>query len=143
MESMTPVVLPLVDPLRFPALAAPAIAEDDRIDRTLHPSGFRILVQILSPEDSMARWRDSKLKMPDEVRDREWAAQLWALVLKLGPQAYQDPERFSEPWCKAGDYIMMRPYSGTRFMVRGQLYALINDDTVLAVITDPEEIERA
>ena len=133
METMTPVVPPLVPP----------IAADDRIDLLMQPAGFRILVQILPPEEALRRWRDSKLHMPEETRDREWAAQMWAVVIRLGPQAYADKERFGEPWCKPGDHIMMKPYSGTRFMVRGHLYALINDDTVQAVVGDVSELERA
>jgi co-chaperonin GroES (HSP10) len=143
MQSMTPVALPLTEPLRLDPVAKPAIDEDDRIDQTLHPTGFRILVQILPPEEYLKRWQNSNLVMPDEVRDREWQAQLWAYVIELGPEAYKDEKRFQKPWCQPGDCIIMRPYAGTRFMVRKQLYALINDDTVLAVVTDPGEIERA
>jgi co-chaperonin GroES (HSP10) len=137
--------LPLAEPLRITQMAQPAIAEDDRIDQTLHPTGFRILVQIRPAEEYLKRWQDSNLVMPDEVRDREWQAQLWAFVIELGPDAYKDEKRFpsGRPWCQPGDCILMRPYSGTRFMVRNQLYALINDDTVLAIVTDPGEIERA
>jgi co-chaperonin GroES (HSP10) len=126
-------------------MVVPAIAEDDQIGGVLHPTGFRILVQILPPEEYLKRWQDSSLVMPDEVRDREWAAQLWALVIELGPEAYQDEQRFPQgrPWCAEGDCIIMRPYTGTRFMVRGGLYALVNDDSVLAVVTDPSEVERA
>lgn len=143
MESMTPILPPLVDPLLVPLLKQPAIAEDEKISRVMHPTGYRILVEIMSPQDSLKRWQDSKLVMPDETRDREWAAQHWAVVMELGPEAYRDEKRFARPWCQVGDYIMMRPYSGMRFMVNGHLYALINDDTVLAVCTDPGEVERA
>lgn len=142
MESMTPVVLPL-------APVAPrmseAVAADDRIDAIFEPAGYRVLVWIVPPDESlMKRWRESNLVMPDETREREWMAQCWARVIKLGPQAYADKTRFGDaPWCQPGDYIMMRPYSGTRFMLRGHLYALINDDTVQAVIRDVSEIERA
>lgn len=117
--------------------------EDYQIDHLIDPAGYRILVEIISPEDSLKRWQDSNLKMPPETKEREWQAQVWAKVLRLGPQAYQDKERFFAPWCKPGDHIMMRPYSGTRFMMRGHLYALINDDTVQAVIGDVSELERA
>jgi co-chaperonin GroES (HSP10) len=142
MESVKPVEVPLARPVRVEPIVVPAISEDDRIDQTLHPTGYRILVRILPPEDYLKRWRDSNLVMPDEVRDREWQAQMWALVVELGPEAYLDEKRFRGAWCKEGDCIIMRPYVGTRFMVRGELYALINDDTVLAVVTDPGEIER-
>lgn len=120
------------------------VADDDRIDHLIEPAGFRVLVQILPPEESLKRWQESQLVMPPEVRDREWGAQVWAKVIKLGPQAYKGKETFgAEPWCKPGDHIMMRPYAGTRFMVRGNLYALINDDTVEAIIGDVSELERA
>lgn len=134
METMTPAVLP-----------APAQAEEDyMIDHLIDPAGYRILVEIMSPEESMKRWLDSNLKMPPEVQEREWQAQVWAKVLKLGPLAYNNKEKYGdEPWCKPGDHIMMRPYSGTRFMMRGHLYALINDDTVQAVVGDVSELERA
>jgi co-chaperonin GroES (HSP10) len=145
MEADVRVELPVVKPLQVEWEAIPAIAGDDNIGGVLHPTGFRILVQILPPEEHLKRWQDSNLVMPDEVRDREWAAQLWALVIELGAEAYLDENRFplGQPWCKPGDCIIMRPYSGTRFMVRGQLYALINDDTVFAVVTDVGELERA
>jgi co-chaperonin GroES (HSP10) len=142
MESETMAEAVLADRVHVGEIPAPAITADDRIDDILNPAGYHILVRILPPEKSLKRWQNSNLVMPDETRDREWLAQLWALVIKLGPDAYQDERRFQSRWCKAGDHILMRPYVGTRFMVRGALYALINDDTVLAVVTDPGELER-
>jgi co-chaperonin GroES (HSP10) len=99
-------------------------------------------VQVLEPENAPG-WIESTIKMPAEVRDREWAAQVWAVVIECGPEAYKDDRKFQGVWCQPGDVIMMRPYSGTRFMLRGHLYALINDDTVQAVVkSDPREIAR-
>jgi co-chaperonin GroES (HSP10) len=65
----------------------------------------------------------------------------------MGSQAYQDPEKFPDgAWCKEGDYVLMRAYSGTRFKVRSsqgdQEFRLINDDTVEAVVADPRVISR-
>lgn len=124
------------------ALAVPRIAEEDRLTGVLRPAGYRLLVEIVAPENS-PEWLDRTTQMPDEVRDREWAAQMWAVVLELGPEAYQDEKRFRKPWCQPGDVILMRPYSGTRFMLRGHLYGLINDDTVQAVANDTRGMERA
>ena len=125
-----------------PIQVAP-IPEADKIEGVLRPSGYRILVRILTPEETMRRWSDAGLGMPEEIRDREMAAQLWAEVIELGPDAYRDEKRFPNgSWCKAGEVIMMRPYSGTRFMVRGVLYALINDDTVQGVVFKLGELER-
>lgn len=121
---------------------APPPPDDDKIGDIMQPAGYRVLVEIRPPDESK-RWLESTLEMPPEVRDREWQAQIWAVVIRLGPQAYNNKEKYGEPWCKPGDRIMMRPYVGTRFMVRGRLYALINDDTVQAIISDVSELERA
>ena len=125
---------------------APPVADDDKIDHLFEPAGYRILVEILPVEETLQRWKESGLTMTAESRDREWQAQVWARVLKIGPLAFRDRKRFGfwrRPWCRVGDHIIMRPYSGTRFMMRGHLYALINDDTVQAVVGDVSELERA
>ena len=49
----------------------------------------------------------------------------------------------SGAYCKEGDWIMMRSYSGTRFKVHGQEFRLINDDSVEAVVEDPRGIVKA
>ena len=65
-------------------------------------------------------------------------------VLKLGPDAYQDKNRFpSGPWCQEGDWVVFRPYSGTRMKIYGKEFRLINDDTVEAVVEDPTGVVRA
>jgi co-chaperonin GroES (HSP10) len=66
---------------------------------------------------------------------------LW--VVKMGPDAYKDPLRFpSGPSCKVGDFILVRPNSGTRLKIHGQEFRLINDDSVDAVVQDPRGIKR-
>ena len=66
---------------------------------------------------------------------------LW--VVKMGPDAYKDPLRFpSGPSCKVGDFVLVRPNSGTRLKIHGQEFRLINDDSVEAVVQDPRGIRR-
>jgi len=65
-------------------------------------------------------------------------------VLAVGPDAYADKSRFpSGPWCKKGDFVLVRTYSGTRFKVFGKEFRVINDDMVDAVVADPRGISRA
>jgi co-chaperonin GroES (HSP10) len=65
-------------------------------------------------------------------------------VVKLGPDAYKDEKRFpSGPLCKAGDFIIVRPNSGTRLKIHGKEFRIINDDSVEAVVQDPRGISRA
>ena len=69
---------------------------------------------------------------------------IMGLVMDMGEQAYADKERFpTGAWCKQGDYVMFRANTGTRFMVNGLEYRLMNDDSIEAVIADPVGIKRA
>lgn len=65
-------------------------------------------------------------------------------VVKVGPDAYKDKDRFpSGPSCKVGDFILVRPNTGTRIKIHGKEFRIINDDSVEAVVQDPRGISRA
>ena len=65
-------------------------------------------------------------------------------VLRIGPDAYKDKEKFpSGPWCKEGDFILVRTYTGTRVKIFGKEFRVINDDQVDCVVQDPRGITRA
>jgi co-chaperonin GroES (HSP10) len=65
-------------------------------------------------------------------------------VVKLGPDCYADTTRFpSGPSCKEGDFIIVRPNSGTRLKIHGREFRILNDDSVEAVVEDPRGITRA
>jgi co-chaperonin GroES (HSP10) len=64
-------------------------------------------------------------------------------VAKLGPDAFKDEKRFpSGASCKVGDFVLVRPNSGTRMKIHGTEWRLINDDSVEAVVQDPRGIQR-
>jgi co-chaperonin GroES (HSP10) len=65
-------------------------------------------------------------------------------VMKMGPDAYADKTRFpSGPSCKVGDFVLVRPNTGTRLKIHGQEFRILNDDSVEAVVQDPRGIKRA
>tara|TARA_R110000803_G_scaffold163913_1_gene227621 strand:- start:7182 stop:7595 length:414 start_codon:yes stop_codon:yes gene_type:complete len=65
-------------------------------------------------------------------------------VVKVGPDAYKDTSRFpSGPSCKEGDFVIVRPNSGTRLKIHNREFRIINDDSVEAVVEDPRGITRA
>ena len=65
-------------------------------------------------------------------------------VVKMGPDCYKDEKRFpSGPSCKVGDFVLVRPNTGTRIKIHGKEFRLINDDSVEAVVQDPRGITRA
>lgn len=122
-----------------PAELMPA-AEDIR--GAVEPTGYKLLIYIVRPEEI----RKGVAKPEDRLAMEETASPV-AQVIALGPLAYKDEKRFPDgAWCRPGDFILMRPYSGTRFEREGSpfQYRLINDDTVEAIIRcDPQEIQRA
>ena len=64
-------------------------------------------------------------------------------VVKMGPDAFKDEKRFpSGASCKVGDFILVRPNSGTRMKIHGREFRIINDDSVEAVIQDPRGVQR-
>jgi co-chaperonin GroES (HSP10) len=80
----------------------------------------------------------------DSTLNREEQTTHVLFVVELGDMAYKDEKRFpTGPWCKKGDFVLTRPYAGTRFKIHGQEFRLINDDTVEGVVEDPRGITHA
>jgi len=104
------------------------------------PSGYRILCAI--PEiDSKY---DSGILKADITQHHEELLTTVLFVIKMGPDCYKDDKRFpSGPWCKEGDFILVRPHAGTRVKIHGREFRIINDDSVEGVVEDPRGISRA
>ena len=107
------------------------------------PAGFMLLTVV--PE-AMEEYAESELgivKSSQEIWKEEILTPV-LFVVKLGPEAYTDKTRFpSGPRCKVGDFVIVRPNSGTRIKIHGREFRLINDDSVEAVVEDPRGITRA
>lgn len=104
------------------------------------PSGYHILVALPEAEEKY----DSGIIKADETRRFEEVLATVFFVVELGPDCYNDKEKFpTGPLCKAGDFVLARPNSGTRLKIHGREFRLINDDTVEAVVQDPRGISRA
>jgi hypothetical protein len=105
------------------------------------PVGYHILCAI--PEAEKDFDGSGILKSDDTMRVEEVLTTV-LFVVKLGPECYSDKTRFPNgPWCKQGDFILIRPNSGSRLLIHGREFRLINDDTVEAVVQDPRGIKRA
>ena len=115
----------------------------DRADKPTQlpwPSGHKLLIALPQVEEKT----DGGVYRPESLIKAEETASILGFVLKLGPDAYKDPARFpTGPWCKVGDMIIFRPYSGTRLNIHGQEFRIINDDTVDGVVDDPRGFRRA
>lgn len=104
------------------------------------PSGYRILCAIPEIEEKTA----GGILKADITMHYEELLTTVLFVVKLGPDCYKDEKRFpSGPWCKEGDFILVRPHAGTRVKIHGKEFRLVNDDAVEAVVEDPRGISRA
>ena len=104
------------------------------------PSGYRILCAIPEIEDS---YDNGLIKADTTVKFEELLTTV-LFVIKMGPDCYKDADRFpSGPWCKQGDFILVRPHAGTRVKIHGREFRIINDDAVEGVVEDPRGISRA
>ena len=105
------------------------------------PQGYRILCAI--PEAEEKHEGEVGLIKADETIRNEEILTTVLFVVAMGPDCYKDATRFpSGPWCQQGDFILVRPNAGTRLLIHGREFRLINDDSVEAVVEDPRGIKR-
>ena len=103
------------------------------------PSGYKILIALPEVDEKT----EGGIIKAQQTRQLEEVGSIVGFVMKLGPDAYQDKEKFPNgPYCKEGDFILMRAYSGTRFSIHDREFRLINDDSVEAIIDDPRGIRK-
>lgn len=105
------------------------------------PTGFHILCIV--PE-AKEKFDDSPLLKSKKLQEDEESGTNVLFVLDIGPDAYKDEKRFpSGPWCKKGDFVLVRTYAGTNFKIFGKPFRLLNDDQIEAVVSDPRGMSRA
>ena len=115
--------------------------QEDKAQALPEPTGWKLLC--ITP-DVAERYDGSSLVKAESIIKQEEHATTVLFVLKVGPDAYRDAAKFpSGPWCKAGDFVLVRTYSGTRFKMFGKELRLLNDDQIEAVVDDPRGITRA
>jgi co-chaperonin GroES (HSP10) len=114
---------------------------EERAKQLPDPTGWKILC-ILPDVDQT--FEGTSIVKADSYMKAEEHGTTVLFVLKVGPDAYKDQAKFSSgPWCKEGDFVLVRTYSGTRFKIFGKEFRLLNDDQVEAVVQDPRGITRA
>lgn len=119
-------------------------ATDEEKARQLpEPKGYRILCAIPEVEKEFEESSIGLVKAESTIDFEEKLATV-LFVVALGPDCYADKERFpTGPWCKQGDFVIVRPNAGTRLRIHGREFRMINDDSVEAVVQDPRGIKRA
>ena len=112
---------------------------DEKARQLPRPSGYRILCAIPNVDEEF----ENGLLKADVTIDYEEKLATVLFVVDLGPDCYKDTARFPNgAWCKKGDFVIVRPNSGTRLLIHGKEFRIINDDSVEAVVEDPRGITR-
>ena len=110
---------------------------DSLIDSLPQPSGWRILVLPFTPKDKTK----GGIIFSQESLDKLRISTNCGYVLKMGPLAYHDKERYpTGPWCKEKDWVIFARYAGSRLPIEGGEVRLLNDDEVLGTIKNPEDV---
>jgi len=103
--------------------------------------GYKIVCAIPEISD---KFENSEIIKAESLKKVEEYSTVVLFVVSVGPDAYKDTAKFpSGPWCKEGDFILTRAYSGTRLKIYGREFRIINDDQVDGIVDDPRGISRA
>ena len=112
---------------------------EERARQLPQPKGYRILCAIPEADEAF----DSGIIKSDETRRHDELLSTVLFVVDMGDDCYADKARFPNgPWCKQGDFILVRPNAGTRLVLHDREFRIINDDSVEAVVQDPRGIQR-
>jgi len=113
--------------------------DEEKATQLPKPSGYRILCAVPEVEKEY----ESGLVKADTTMHYEELLTTVLFVVDLGPDCYLDTTKFpTGPWCKKGDFVLVRPNAGTRLVIHGKEFRIINDDSVESVVLDPRGIKR-
>jgi co-chaperonin GroES (HSP10) len=127
-----------IQPIEAPPLEA---TDEEKARQLPDPQGWKILCAVPDVSDKIDG--TSLYKSHTSMRQEEHSTTV-LFVMKVGPDAYKDTNKFpTGAWCKQGDFVLVRTYSGTRVKIFGKEFRIINDDQVDAVVQDPRGITNA
>ena len=114
----------------------PSKLDESVLDRMPQPTGWKILVL---PYRGKGVTKGGIL-LTKESQDREQLATVVAYVVKCGPLWYSG-EKYGAPWCSEKQWVLIGRYAGARFKLDdGAEVRIINDDEVIATISNPDDI---
>jgi co-chaperonin GroES (HSP10) len=114
---------------------------EEKAKQLPEPKTFQLLCVV--PE-AMEEYAENGILKASQTMHYEEVLTPVLFVVKMGPDAFQDKTRFpSGPSCDVGDFVIVRPNSGTRLKIHGREFRLIPDTSVEATVEDPRGISRA
>jgi hypothetical protein len=115
--------------------------DEEKATQLPKPAGYKILCAI--PEQEKEYEGDIGIIKADETLRYDELLTTVLFVVDLGPDCYADKAKFpTGPWCQKGDFVLTRPNAGSRLLIHGREFRIINDDSVEGVVEDPRGIKR-
>ena len=115
----------------------PSNIKTSLIDRMPQPTGWRMLILPYRGKGVTS----GGIAITNTTLDEDQIQTVVGFVLKQGPLAYADKEKFPKgPWCKEKEWVVFPRYAGSRFRIEGGEVRILNDDEVIATISDPDDI---
>lgn len=112
---------------------------EEKAKQLPQPTGYKILCAIPDIEEE---YESGLVKAETTIRNEELLTTV-LFVVALGPDCYKDRAKFpTGPWCKVGDFVLTRPHAGSRLVIHGKEFRMINDDSVEGTVQDPRGIKR-
>lgn len=107
------------------------------LERLPTPTGWRILILPYRGKGKT----EGGILLADKTLEQQQVSTQVGYVLKVGPLAYKDENKFpSGPWCQEKEWVMFARYAGSRFNIDGGEVRILNDDEILARILSPEDV---
>ena len=115
--------------------------DEEKATQLPKPAGYKILCAI--PEQEKEYEGDIGIIKADETLRYDELLTTVLFVVDIGPDCYMDKAKFpTGPWCQKGDFVLTRPNAGSRLLIHGREFRIINDDSVEGVVEDPRGIKR-
>jgi|TARA_R100001129_G_scaffold185528_1_gene174020 co-chaperonin GroES (HSP10) len=122
-----------------PFFLNPDTLPDSLLERMPSPTGWRVLILPYRGQGKT----EGGILLAHETQERTNVNTQVGYVLKMGPLAYQDTEKFPDgAWCQEKQWVMFARYAGSRFEIDGGEVRILNDDEILATILDPNDIKQ-
>jgi co-chaperonin GroES (HSP10) len=117
-------------------------SSEEKAKQVPDPSTYHLLCVLPDVEETFSDSEVGLVKADKTMYYEELLSPV-LFVVKMGPDAFKDEKRFpTGASCKVGDFILVRPNTGTRIKIHGREFRIINDDSVEAVVQDPRGITR-
>jgi len=115
----------------------PSLIDQPVLERLPTPTGWRMLILPYRPPKATK----GGILLAENTLDETQIQTVAGYVLKLGPLAYRDKEKFpTGAWCEEKQWVVFARYAGSRFKIEGGEVRILNDDEILATIKNPEDI---